>query len=309
MQRFVARRLMLTVVTVLAVSLIVFVMARAAGDPRTLLLSDQSSGPIDQWEELGKSLGLDKPYYQQYGIFLKDMVTGDFGKSIVESRPARDIIGERLLATMELGLAAFMFSALLGIPLGILGAVKRDGILDQIGKTLALIGQSAPGFWLGIMLIFFFAVWLEWVPPSGREGWTSRILPTITLGWFFIAVNMRLVRSAMLDVLDSEYIRLARAKGVSGTAVIWKHALRNALIPPLTFAGISLGNLVAGSLTTELVFAWPGIGRLAVTSTLSSDYPVLQGVVIVYTLLYVGAALLVDTLYSYIDPRIRFTQE
>ena len=149
MQRFVVRRLMLTVVTVLAVSLIVFVMARAAGDPRTLLLSDQSSGPIDQWEELGKNLGLDKPYYQQYGIFLKDMVTGDFGKSIVESRPARDIIGERLLATMELGLAAFMFSALLGIPLGILGAVKRDGILDQIGKTLALIGQSAPGLLVG----------------------------------------------------------------------------------------------------------------------------------------------------------------
>ena len=270
------------------------------------MLSDQSSGPIDQWEELGKNLGLDKPYYQQYGIFLKDLVTGDFGKSIVESRPARDIIGERLLATLELGISAFIFSALLGIPLGVLGAVKRDGILDQIGKTLALIGQSAPGFWLGIMLIFFFAVRLEWVPPSGREGWTSRILPTITLGWFFIAVNMRLVRSAMLDVLDSEYIKLARAKGASERAVIWLHALKNALIPALTFFGVSLASLIAGSITVEIVFAWPGLGRQAVTSMLASDYPVLQGVVIVLTLMYVGTALLVDILYAFIDPRIRY---
>ena len=306
MQRFVARRLIFTVITLLAVSLIVFSMARAAGDPRILLLSDQSSGATDQWEELGKKLGLDKPYYQQYGIFLRGLVTGDFGKSTVEGRSARDVIGERFLATLELGISAFIFSALLGIPLGILGAVKRGGILDRMGNMVALIGQAAPGFWLGIMLIFLFAVRLEWVPPSGREEWTSRILPTITLGWFFIAVNMRLVRSAMLDVLDSEYIKLARAKGVPGTVVIWKHALRNALIPALTFAGVSLGNLVAGSLTTELVFAWPGLGRLAVTSTLSSDYPVLQGVVIVYTLLYVGAALVVDVLYAYIDPRIRF---
>ena len=306
MQRFVARRLIFTVITLLAVSLIVFSMARAAGDPRILLLSDQSSGATDQWEELGKKLGLDKPYYQQYGIFLRGLVTGDFGKSTVEGRSARDVIGERFLATLELGISAFIFSALLGIPLGILGAVKRGGILDRMGNMVALIGQASPGFWLGIMLIFLFAVRLEWVPPSGREEWTSRILPTITLGWFFIAVNMRLVRSAMLDVLDSEYIKLARAKGVPGTVVIWKHALRNALIPALTFAGVSLGNLVAGSLTTELVFAWPGLGRLAVTSTLSSDYPVLQGVVIVYTLLYVGAALVVDVLYAYIDPRIRF---
>jgi len=306
MLRFVARRLIFTVITVLAVSLIVFSMARAAGDPRFLLLSDQSSGATDQWEELGKKLGLDKPYYQQYGIFIRNLATGDFGKSTVEGRSARDVIGERFLATLELGISAFIFSALLGIPLGILGAVKRGGILDQMGKMVALIGQAAPGFWLGIMLIFLFAVRLEWVPPSGRDEWTSRILPTITLGWFFIAVNMRLVRSAMLDVLDTEYIKLARAKGVPGTVVIWKHALRNALIPPLTFAGVSLGNLVAGSLTTELVFAWPGLGRLAVTSTLSSDYPVLQGVVIVYALLYVGAALVVDVLYAAIDPRIRF---
>ena len=169
-----------------------------------------------------------------------------------------------------------------------------------------MIGQAAPGFWLGIMLIFLFAVRFGWVPPSGRHDWNSIFLPAITLGWFFVAANMRLVRSAMLDVLDSEYIKLARAKGVSMTVLVWKHALRNAIIPPLTFAGVTLGNLVAGSVTTELVFAWPGLWLLAIQATLVSDYPVLQGVVIVFTLLYVAAAFLVDILYAYVDPRIRY---
>jgi peptide/nickel transport system permease protein len=306
MQRFLVRRLIITFITLLAVSLIVFIMARASGDPRTLMLSELSTGDVDQWEELGKKLGLDKPYYQQYGIFLGDMLTGNFGKSIKENREAADIIWERLVATFQLGLAAFIFSLIVGVPLGILSSVNRGGILDNIGKVVALIGQSAPPFWIGIMLIFFFAVQLGWVPPSGREDWKGIILPAVTLGWFFVAANMRLVRSAMLDVLDSEYIKLARAKGVSSKAVIWKHALRNALIPPLTFAGVTMGSLVAGSLTTEVVFAWPGLGRLAVTAMLASDYPVLQGVVITYTVLYVGAAFLVDVMYAYIDPRIRF---
>ena len=190
--------------------------------------------------------------------------------------------------------------------MGILSAVRRGGIIDNFSKIIALIGQSAPNFWLGFMLIVIFAIRLDWVPPSGRQEWNSIILPAITLGWFFVAANMRLVRSAMLDVLDSEFIKLARAKGVPGYALIWKHAFRNAIIPPLTFAGVTLGNLVAGSITTELVFAWPGLGLLAINATLGSDYPVLQGVVIIFTLLYVGAALLVDVLYAYIDPRIRY---
>ena len=306
MQRFLVKRLILTFITLLAVSLIIFIMARASGDPRTLMLSELSTGDVDQWEELGKKLGLDKPYYEQYGIFLRDMLTGNFGKSIKENREAADIIWERLIATFQLGVAAFAFSIIVGIPLGILSSVNRGGILDNIGKVVALVGQSAPPFWIGIMMIFFFAVNLGWVPPSGREDWKGIILPAVTLGWFFVAANMRLVRSAMLDVLDSEYIKLARAKGVSSNAIIWKHALRNALIPPLTFAGVTMGSLVAGSLTTEVVFAWPGLGRLAVTAMLASDYPVLQGVVITYTLLYVGAAFLVDVMYAYIDPRIRF---
>ena len=307
MQRFLVRRVIITFITLLAVSLIIFIMARASGDPRTLMLSELSTGDVDQWEELGEKLGLNKPYYEQYGIFLRDMLTGNFGKSIKENREAADIIWERLVATFQLGVAAFAFSLIVGIPLGILSSVNRGGILDNIGKVVALIGQSAPPFWIGIMMIFFFAVRLGWVPPSGNEDWKGIILPAITLGWFFVAANMRLVRSAMLDVLDSEYIKLARAKGVSSRAIIWKHSLRNALIPPLTFAGVTMGSLVAGSLTTEVVFAWPGLGRLAVTAMLASDYPVLQGVVITYTLLYVGAAFTVDVLYAYIDPRIRYS--
>ena len=307
MQRFLVRRLIITLVTVLAVTVIVFIMSRAAGDPRNMMIGALQAGDNDQWEELGKKFGLDKPYYQQYGIFLKDLLQGDLGRSILESRPTTEVIGERLGATFELGLAAFLFAAVVGIPLGVLGAVKRGGLLDQIGRVLALIGQSAPTFWLGLMLMFIFSVRLDYLPPSGRNEWTGVILPAVTLGWFFIAINMRLIRSAMLDVLDSEYIRLARAKGVSGPIVIWKHALRNALIPAFTFAGVNLGNVVAGALTVELVFAWPGLGRLAVIAMLNNDYPLLQGVVIVYTLLFVGTSLLVDILYAYIDPRIRFT--
>ena len=274
------------------------------GDPRVLLLDDYSTK--DDWDRLGRELGLDKPYYEQYGIFIKDAVKGEFGESIQQGRPAMHIILERLPATMQLGFAAFVLSLIVGIPLGILSAVMRGSLLDQFSRIIALIGQSAPPFWLGIMLMFFFAVQLDWLPPFGREGPKSVILPAITLGWFYAAANLRLIRSAMLDVLDSEYIKLARAKGVSSRSIIMKHAFRNALIPPLTFAGVTLGALVTGSLVTETVFAWPGLGKLAVDSLFGLDYPLLQGVVIIFTLMYVGASFLVDVLYAYIDPRIRY---
>lgn len=304
MQRFLVRRFILTIFTLFIVSVVIFAMARISGDPRTIMLGDFFTQ--EQYEAVGQKLGLDQSYFQQYWVFLKDLLQGDFGDSIKEGKPAGEVIQKRFMATFQLGLAAFGFAVVVGVPLGILSAVRRGSIFDTIGKMLALIGQSAPSFWLGIMLIFFFAVRLEWVPPSGRQEWNSIFLPAITMGWFLVAANMRLVRSAMLDVLDSEYIKLARAKGVSSTSLIWKHALRNAMIPPLTFAGVTLGNLVAGSVTTELVFAWPGLGLLAIQSTLVSDYPVLQGVVIIFTLLYVAAAFLVDVLYAYIDPRIRY---
>jgi peptide/nickel transport system permease protein len=302
--RFLIRRFMMAVITLLAVSLIIFVMGRATGDPRNILLDDYATQ--EDWDRLGRKLGLDKPYYQQYGIFLLDSLKGDFGQSIWEGRPAMDAILDRLPATLQLGVAAFVLSLVVGFPLGIMSAVKRGSLLDQAGKVLALIGQSAPSFWLGIMLMFFFAVRLGWVAPYGRQESTSLILPAVTLGWFYVSANLRLVRSAMLDVLDQEYIKLARAKGVSYRAIVLKHALRNALIAPLTFAGVTLGALVTGSLVVETVFAWPGLGKLAVDALFFSDYALLQGVVIIFTLMFVVAAFMVDILYAYIDPRIRY---
>ena len=304
MQRFFVRRFVLIVATLLAVSVIIFVMARQAGDPRVFMLSEEHTE--EQWERVGQRLGLDKPLYQQFGIYLKNIITGDLGDSIRERRPVKEVLWERFPASMELALAAFALSLVVGIPLGIISAVWRGTALDQVCKVIALLGQSAPPFWLGIMFIFLFSVRLQWLPVSGRTEWSAVALPAVTLGWFLVAANLRLVRSAMLDVLDSEYIKLARAKGVPGWRVVWSHALRNAVIPALTFAGVTLGSLVAGSMTVEVVFAWPGLGQLGVQALRGSDYPLLQGVVILYTLMYVIAAFLVDVLYAYIDPRIRY---
>ena len=304
MQRFLVRRILMALVTLLAVTVIIFVMSRAAGDPRHVYLDDYSTQ--EDWDRLTINLGLDKPYYQQYAIFLKDAVRGKFGKSIKEGRPSMEIIIERLPATFQLGISAFLFSVIVGVPLGILSAVKRGSFLDITGKVVALVGQSAPVFWLGLMLMFFFAVKLEWLPPYGRQEPTSIILPAVALGWFYAAANLRLLRSAMLNVLDSEYVKLARAKGVSNNVVIWKHSLRNALIPVLTFAGITLGSLVTGSLVVETVFAWPGLGQLAIQALVGNDYPLLQAVIVIFTLMYVLAALMVDIMYAYIDPRIRY---
>ena len=304
MQRYLVRRILLAFLTLLAVSLIIFVMSRAAGDPRHIYLDDYSTQ--EDWDRLTESLGLDKPYYQQYGIFLGDALRGNFGESIKEGRPSMEVIIERIPATLQLGLAAFVFSVVVGVPLGILSAVKRGSALDISGKIIALVGQSAPVFWLGLMLVFLFAVRLDWLPPYGRLEISSIVLPAVTLGWFYAAANLRLLRSAMLNVLDSEYVKLARAKGVSNQTVIWKHSLRNALIPVLTFAGVTLGSLVTGSLVVETVFAWPGLGKLAIEALAGNDYPLMQAVVIVFTLMYVVAALLVDIMYAYIDPRIRY---
>ena len=305
MQRFLLRRALISIVILFLVSLIIFAMSRAAGDPRDVFLDDYAT--VEDWEHLTIGLGLDKPYYQQYLIFLGAALQGDLGESIQQDRPVLEVIRERLPATFQLAVTAFLFSILLGLPLGVLSAVRRGSLLDAVAKAMALIGQSAPVFWLGLMLMFFFAVTLDVLPPYGRQQANSIILPAVTLGWFFVAANLRLVRSAMLDVLDSEYIKLARAKGVPPRVIIWKHGLRNALIPAITYAGVTLGGLVTGSVVVETVFAWPGLGQLAIQSLFGNDYPLLQGVVIVFTLMYVLASLLVDVLYTYIDPRIRYS--
>ena len=294
------------IVTLIVVSMIIFVMARVGGDPRTLLLDDHATK--EQWESLGRELGMDKPYYHQYAIFIWDVLHGDFGESIKHREPVFEVIQERIWPTIQLSGGAFLLALLIGIPLGVFSAVWRGTILDQIGRVIALVGQAAPSFWLGIMFMFFFAVKLGLVPPSGMGNWNSFILPMITLAWGgFLAGSLRLMRSAMLDVMDSEYIKLASAKGVSTRGVIWKHTLRNALIPPLTFAGVSMPAILTGSLTTELVFAWPGMGQLAIQALFAADYPLLQGLVIMFTLGYVLVALTVDVLYAYIDPRIRYS--
>ena len=304
MLAFLLRRFLSSLLTLMLVSMLVFAMVRIQGDPRAVLLGTFFTQ--EQWDAVGIKLGLDKPWYHQYRIFVRDMLTGSFGQSTKESRPVRDVISERIMPTLQLGAASFLFSIVIGVPLGVLSAVRRGGVLDYVTKVLALIGQAAPSFWLGVMLIFLFAVELRWVPPSGREEWTGIILPTITIGWFFVAANLRLVRSTMLDVLDSEYIKLARAKGMANKTVIWKHALRNAVIPLVTFAGFTLSSMVAGSVTVETVFAWPGLGQLAVQATRASDYAVIQAVAMLFTLIYLIGAFLVDVLYVLIDPRIRY---
>ena len=306
MQRFLMRRFLMIIVTLIAVSMIIFIMARVTGDPRVLLLDENASR--EQWETMGVELGLDKPYYHQYLLFMKDVLRGDFGESIKLQEPVMTTIAGRIWPTVQLGGGAFLLALLVGIPLGVLSAVRRGSAVDQLGRVIAMVGQAAPSFWLGIMFMFFFAVKLGWVPPSGREGWNSIILPMVTLAWGgFLAGSLRLMRSAMLDVLDSEYVKLAKAKGVSTRSLIWKHAFRNALIPPLTLAGVSMPAILTGSITTELVFAWPGMGQLAIQALYTSDYPLLQGLTIMFTLGYCAIALAVDVLYAYIDPRIRYT--
>jgi peptide/nickel transport system permease protein len=305
MQKYLVRRLVLAVVTLLAVSLIIFILSRSAGDPVSLMLDEYSTQ--EDIDRMMAKLGTDKPYYQQYFLFLRDAFRGDFGVSIKEGRPVRDVILERLPATMYLGVTAFIVSLLVGIPLGILSSIKRGSLIDQVGKIVALLGQSAPPFWLGIMLIIFFAVSLRVFPPYGRDDWNSIILPAITLGWYYAAANLRLVRSAMLDVLDSEYIKMLRAKGLPSQLIIWKHALRNASLPVITLFGVNLALLVGGALVTEQIFSWPGIGLLLVDAILARDYAVVQTVVFFSAIVIVLTNIVIDLGYAWLDPRVRLT--
>ena len=303
MKTFLARRITYSIILLLATTIFVFVMSRQSGDPRHLFISEQSTQA--EWDAWGAELGLDKPLYQQYIIWVGNALTGDFGESIRQRRPSLDVVVERIPATLELAAGSFLFSVLTGIPLGVLSAIKRGSVLDYIGRTFALVGQAAPVFWLGIVLVLIFAVNLEWLPVARRGGLTHYILPSITLGWLFASSFLRLTRSAMLEVLDSEFIKFARAKGVNGGVVIWKHAFRNALLPSLTYAGLLLAGLITGAVITETIFSWPGLGSLAVTSVLQLDFPVLTAIVCVITLAYAAMALTIDFLYAIADPRIR----
>ena len=288
-----------------AVAVLMFSMSRVRGDPRTVWLSPYTRQ--DTWDAWGRRMGLDKPIVVQFFIWMGKALKGDLGDSLRDGRPVTKMMMERLPAALQLGLAGWIAAVLLGWPLGVLSAVKRATIWDYAARTFAVLGQAMPPFWVGIMLILIFAVQLEWLPVARRGGPSHYVLPVITLAWWLAAGQLRLVRSAMLEVLDSEYVKLARAKGVKNRAVIWRHALKNAAIPPLTFAGIALVGYVTSAVLVEQVFAWPGLGTLAVDAVIGNDFPVISGTVLLVTLLFVVVSFLLDIVYVYIDPRIRIT--
>ena len=305
MQTFLIRRLIAGLVVIVLVSFLVFSLSRLAGDPRLLYTDGYTTA--DSFEELGRQLGLDKPFVVQYVLWISGTVRGDFGVSLYSRTSAINVIKERIPATLELSAGALVFALITGIPLGVMSAVKRGTIWDYVGRTFALFGQALPAFWLGIMLVLIFSVQLDLLPTSRRGDWSHYVLPSVTLGWVASAGFLRLVRSAMLEILDSEYVKFARAKGVNHQKVIWKHALRNALIPPLTYAGVLMGAFLTGAVVIETVFGWPGLGSLAVKAVLNNDFPVMTGVVMIFAAIYVAANFLVDILYAYIDPRIRYS--
>jgi peptide/nickel transport system permease protein len=286
-------------------SLIVFSLARVTGNPLDVMLP-MEAGP-EEYERVSKHWGLDQPLYVQYAIFLSKAVRGDFGDSWKwHGYSAMGLVGQRLPATLQLAGFALFISIVIALPIGVMAAVMKGTAWDSVAKIIALLGQSLPGFWLGIVLMWIFAVHLGWFPTSGRGGIQYMILPAITLGWFQVAVLMRLVRSSMLEVLDSEFVKLTRIKGVPEWKVIWKHCLRNASIAPLTFFAIIAGVLMTGSVVTESVFSWPGTGLLVVDAVRARDFQVVQAVVIVFSGIFIFTNLMVDILYAYIDPRIRF---
>lgn len=284
-------------------SMIVFGLSRAAGDPRHVFLTEYSTQA--DWDAWGVQYGLDKPLPVQYFIWISKAVRGDFGTSLRDHVNARLVIQERIPATLQLTVGSFIMAIAVGLPLGVLSAVKRGTVWDYLGRSWALLGQALPPYWLGVMLVLLFSVTLEWLPSGRKGGWDHFILPAVTLGWGAASGMLRLTRSAMLEVLDSEYIKLARAKGVTMNRVIWKHALKNAIIAPLTYSGLLLGGLMTGTVITETVFSWPGLGRLAVTAVFNNDFPVLTGVVLLVTAIYLTVNLMTDVLYAIVDPRIR----
>lgn len=304
MERYLLQRVLQGAATLLVISLIVFLLARLSGDPLQIILSEEATK--EDFATAAAHWGLDKPLAQQYLTFLGNAARGDLGVSIRLRRPALELVWERLPATLQLAGASIAVSLLIAIPIGVLSAVRRDTVFDYGGKVVALLGQSMPSFWLGIVLIWVFAVMLGWLPASGRGGLAHYVLPAVALGWYQVAAVMRLVRSAMLDVLDSEYVKLARIKGVSETAVVWKHCLCNAAIGPLTYLGFVVAVLLTGSVVIETVFSWPGIGLLAIDAVRYRDFPVVQTVVLLYATKFVVINLLVDVAYVYLDPRIRY---
>lgn len=305
--RYVVRRLLQSLIVVFGVSIVVFGMLFMTGDPAEVILGQAADHmTIQQIEEFRVKMGFDRPWYVQYASFIGKALHGDFGYSFIRHQPAFEVITDRLPATIKLAAFAFALSLLVSIPLGVLSAIRPHKPLDRIATVLALVGQSIPSFWLGILLIIFFGVHLKWLPISGSGTWQHLIMPGITLAAFPIARNMRLTRSSMLDFMQRDFVRTARAKGITEGRVVIAHVLRNSLLPIVTAIGLELGFLLGGSVITETIFGWPGVGREIVLAIGSKDFYVVQAGVIMLALMFAAVNLIVDLAYSVIDPRIRF---
>ena len=303
MLEFVARRLLHTALVAVGVVTLVFVALRLSGDPAASMLPGDAS--VDELRDLRHALGLDRSVPVQYVAFLRDAVRGDFGESIRHQQPAFGLVLERLPATLELAFAALVLAVVVALPLGIVAALHRGRVVDVVAMGFAVVGQATPYFWMGIMLILVVSVELAWLPTSGRGDWRHLILPAVTLGTHFAAAIARLTRTAMLEVLGQQFVTTARAKGLGERRVVLAHALKNAAVPVVTLVGLQFGTLLGGAVVTETIFAWPGVGRLAVQSIFVRDYPVVQAGVLVLALVFVALNLLVDLLYGALDPRIR----
>jgi peptide/nickel transport system permease protein len=304
MFKLVSIRVAESLIALLLMSLVVFLLSRVTGDPVALMLGDGATEADKQ--ALVAELGLDRSLPEQYLSFLGRALSGDFGRSLTASaEPALHLVWSRLPASLSLAAVALVFTLVTGVMLGVVAAIARNSPLDVAARLLALVGQSVPSFWLGIVLIYVFSVQLRWLPTSGHGSWEYYVLPAATLGLFTLAAVTRLVRASMLEALGSEYIKLARVKGLPEAVVVWKHALANSLIPVITFMGTFFAVMITGAVVVETVFAWPGIGRLAYESILARDFPVVQTVVLVITALFIVANLLVDLLYVLVDPRMR----
>lgn len=303
MLQYIIRRLLQTFLVLLGVSFVAFGVMFLTGDPSSVMAGEDWTQEMIQ--EFRHQMGFDRPWYVQYADFLWDAVRGDLGTSLRQRQPNLQLILDRMPATLELALAALLLSIVVAIPIGIISATKRGTWLDNFTMLFALFGQSMPVFWLGIMLILIFSVNLRWTPVAGRGGLEHLILPAITLGAFMMARNARMMRSSMLEVLNQDFIRTARAKGLKEQMVLYRHALRNALIPVVTLIGLQVGALLGGTVITETIFAWPGVGRLTIQAIYGKDIPLVQASVIVLATIFVLVNLIVDIIYTYLDPRIR----
>lgn len=304
MQRYLLLRIGQALLAMWGVTILVFALTRLSGDILQIMLPIEATA--EDFARASKVWGLDKNIVEQYVIYANKVLHGDWGRSWRFSTDALQIVFERFPATLQLAAFTMGISTALGVLFGVIVATKKDTPIDMGGKLIALLGQSLPSFWTGIVLMWIFSVSLGWLPAQGKGGLSHMVLPAITLGWFNVAAMMRLTRSSMLEVLDSEYVKLARIKGLPEWKVIWKHCLRNAAIAPLTYFGVLAGYFLTGSVVTETVFNWPGVGLLAVEAILARDYMVVQAVVLFMSAIFIVTNLVIDVLYAYLDPRIRY---